>query len=116
MKFSTIILFAFFAAACDTCGRTSVDNELTGQVKKVAHKTPIFCWDNVEVDISLGVMRNGVGSMSAQDVFLTVTSAEDVKKLEAAAATGALVTVKYDEMRVNWCWHDLVIKSVAESK
>lgn len=33
----------------------------TAQVKKVEHDTPLICPDQVNVDLSLGVMQNGVG-------------------------------------------------------
>src|SRR5579859_447764 len=60
------IAISFASAACGACGNSSVGNELEGQVKKVVKRTPIFCSDYVEADVSLGVIRNGVGSMSQE--------------------------------------------------
>lgn len=85
------------------CGYSSRNNELTGQVKKVIHQTPIICPNRVDVDISLGVMRNGVGSMSSQDVYATVINESDVKLLEKAAEAGALVKLNYDQVRLTIC-------------
>lgn len=99
-------------SGCEACGYTSVDNELTGQAKKVVHNTPLICGDYATVDMSLGVMRNGVGSMSTQDVWLTVTNPDDIKKLEDAAARGAIVTLKYKVRRATVCIEDHVVESV----
>lgn len=94
------------------CGRSSVDNELTGQVKRVKKVTPIICGDYTEVDVSLGVMRNGVGSMSTEDVWLLVENADQVKLLEKAAADGAIVKVTYDVQRLVLCVPDHTLKTV----
>lgn len=83
-------------------GHTSTGNELVGQVKRVQHKTPLLCPDYVHVDISLGVMRNGVGSMSTQDIWLWVQNSTDVAVLEKAAQNGQIVKVNYDVARGRW--------------
>ena len=85
------------------CGYTSRDNELIGQVKKTMHNTPIFCSDYNDVDISLGVMRNGVGSMSTQDKWLVVTEKEHLKILKQANDSGQIVKIVYDTKRVTFC-------------
>lgn len=84
------------------CGYSSVDNELIGQVKKVKHMTPIVCYDYSTADVSLGIMRNGVGSLSNQDVWLTVPEKleEEFKK---ANESGAIVKIKYKEWRATLC-------------
>lgn len=84
------------------CGYTSKNNEVVGQIKKVVNKTPIFCWDHAIVDVSLGVMRNGVGSMSGEDVYLYVPPAL-VDEVTKVAATGGLVKVAYDVKRFSLC-------------
>lgn len=93
------------------CGNSSVDNELIGQVKKVSHVTPLLCFDYVDADISLGVMRNGVGSMSTQDQWLTVPREQDQKILAEAAQSGKIVKVTYRVARVMWCWNDHIVTS-----
>lgn len=87
---------------CGCLGHTSSGNELTGQVKKVQHVTPIFCPDYYHVDISLGTMRNGVGSMSSQDIILWVKNESDVAMLEQASRDGSIVKVNYDIARSRW--------------
>jgi major membrane immunogen (membrane-anchored lipoprotein) len=94
------------------CGFSSVDNELTGQAKRVKKKTPIICGDYTEVDISLGVMRNGVGSMSTEDVWLLVNDSEQIKLLEKAVTDGAIVKVTYDIKRLTLCVPDHVLRTV----
>jgi hypothetical protein len=91
-----LIVLSLFLTAC---GYTSKGNELVGQVKKVIDKTPVICSDYVEVDLSLGVMRNGVGSMSHEDVDLYVPNASDATLLKRAAESGQLVKISYDEKR-----------------
>jgi hypothetical protein len=98
MRYTPLIL-ALCASAC----LASSGNELTGQVKKVVKKTPIVCPNYAEVDISLGVLRNGVGSMSKEDVVLAVTDPADVEGLEKAADEGAIVKVTYDVRRISYC-------------
>ncbi len=85
------------------CGYTSVDNEDLGQPKKLYHQTPIVCPNRTDLDISLGVMRNGVGSMSTQDLYLTVPNQQDVDKLNTALAAGKLVKLHYNVLRITIC-------------
>jgi hypothetical protein len=94
-------------------GHTSANNEATGQVKKVVHNTPMFCPDTVDVDMSLGVIRNGVGSASKEDIWLQVHDPALITLLEAAAKTGAIVTLKYDVARYTICWKDHLVSSAA---
>lgn len=108
MKYAIIIL----ALALSSCGYSSRENEMIGQVKKVSHETPILCDDRADADISLGILRNGVGSMSSQDVWVTVPNESDRKTLKDANESGALVKIKYDVKRVTWCWHDHIVTSV----
>ncbi len=94
---------------------SSVDNEAVGQIKKILKKTPIVCPDYTEVDISLGVMRNGVGSMSREDVVLAVDNSESsaIATLKHAAESGSIVKFTYDVKRVTVCWPDHRFTSVA---
>lgn len=94
------------------CGQSSVDNELTGQVKRVKHVTPIICGNYSEVDVSLGVLRNGVGSMSKEDIWLLVEDKDQVTLLEKAAKDGDIVKVTYDVQRLTFCVPDHTLKTV----
>jgi hypothetical protein len=84
------------------CGWSGRDISGVGQVKKVRLDTPILCPDYHEVDISLGVMRNGVGSMSTNDMTLFIPE-NLVPELKKAAEAGALINFTYDERRASWC-------------
>lgn len=106
---NSALLAVILAAAC---GNSSSGNELEGQVKKVIRRTPIICPDYVEADISLGVMRNGVGSLSKEDVLLRVESPEQTETLKAAAKSGAIVSVTYDVNRVTICVPEHLLTSV----
>lgn len=87
----------------DGCGGwRSLEVTGSGQVKKVGKETPIFCPDYYEVDISMGVMRNGVGSMSTHDMRLYLME-KDVEAMKEAAKTSAIVDFSYDTRRFAWC-------------
>lgn len=96
------------------CGYSARDNELVGQVKKVVAQTPILCGDYHEVDISLGVLRNGAGSTSKEDVVLYVQGEGDVPLLKKAAEEGFPVKVAYDIKRIAWCVPDHWLTAVTE--
>src|SRR5579859_4760772 len=85
------------------CGNSSVDNEVIGQPKRIHNETPIWCSNFQDVDVSLGVLRNGVGSMSTQDIYLTITAQTQADTLQHAIKAGKLVKIRYDEQRINWC-------------
>ena len=110
MKITGYIALCVCLTGC--WGYSSRNNELTGQVKYVERLTPIFCDDRVDADISLGVMRKGVGSMSTHDVIVYVPSDSDAKILTAAAESGQLVKIKYDEQRFSLCKPLVVVRSV----
>lgn len=101
-----VLAIALGMPACYACGNTTTSNELTGQVKKVVKRTPLVCPDYDEVDVSLGVMRNGVGSMSHEDIVLRVMNEADIPALEKAAKDGAIITLRYDQARLAWCYPD----------
>lgn len=90
------IAIALFISAC---GYSSKSNELVGQVKKVIEETPIVCSDYAYADISLGVLRNGAGSVSHEDVILYVPNRADAEFLKKAAEDGSPVKVTYDIKR-----------------
>lgn len=94
------------------CGYESVNNEMIGQVKKVKDNTPLICAPFTTVDVSLGVMRNGVGSMSVQDVWLYVEKPADLEIMRKANESGEIVKISYDEARFRWCVDEKVVRSV----
>lgn len=94
------------------CGYSARENEMIGQVKKVVKNTPIICSDYLDADISLGVLRNGVGSMSTQDIWVSVIDKTDFDTLKKANETGALVKITYDVKRWTWCVDKHIITKV----
>ncbi len=100
------------ALALAACGYSAKDNEMVGQVKKVVERTPIICSDWTEADVSLGVLRNGNGSMSKEDVVLWVENTSDRALLKKAAETGTPVKINYDIRRYTWCVADHVLTHV----
>ena len=97
------IIMLMLVIGLSACGYSSRNNETIGQVKKVIHNTPIFCYDYDDVDVSLGVMRNGVGSVSTQDKWFYVPNKDDLKILKDANETGAIVKILFDQPRFMWC-------------
>lgn len=106
------LFFLIVLIALSGCGYSSKQNEAIGQVKKVVSNTPIVCPDFIDVDISLGVMVNGVGSMSHEDVWFYVEKESDIAILKQANETGKLVKIVYDVKRVTFCVSDHFIKHV----
>ncbi len=94
------------------CGYESRNGEIIGQVKNVARQTPLVCSEYNMTNISLGVMRNGVGSMSTEDVELEILNKEDVKLLTNAMKSGQLVHIFYDTKRVCFCTPRLKVLNV----
>lgn len=94
------------------CGWTSWDNVAIGQVKKAHHATPLICPNYDDVDISLGVIRNGVGSMSTQDIWFYVPNQSDFAILEKAAESGELVRITYGVKRFRICYEQETITHV----
>lgn len=94
------LLFPFLFPALASCGYSARGNELVGQVKKVVAQTPLLCGDYYEADVSLGVLRNGAGSMSKEDVVLYVLDEANVPLLKQAAEEGFPVKVGYDVRRL----------------
>jgi hypothetical protein len=82
-----------------SCGYSQRDSELIGQVKKVSNATPLFCPNYIAADLSLGVMMDGVGSMSTQDKWVVIQSRKQFEILKHANDTGAIVKITYDTKR-----------------
>lgn len=107
MKKITLIAILALALPLGGCwGHSSSGNTIIGQVKKVKRMTPLVCGDRVDVDVSLGIMRNGVGSMSTQDMWLTVANPATLAVLNWAADHGTPVQITYDTARANLCWNE----------
>ncbi len=70
-----------------------------GQVKLVQNMTPWWCENWVHADISLGTMRNGVGSMSTQDMWMWVPDAAQAAILKRSSEDGTIVKITYDVAR-----------------
>lgn len=104
-----IILLLLMASGC---GYASRGNILVGQAKRLVHLTPIVCDDRIDGDVSFGVMRNGAGSVSKKDLWVTIPNAADQKTFNDAASQGGLVELTYDVKRFTWCWCDHIVTSV----
>lgn len=104
--------FATFILTLNGCGYSAVHNTLTGQAKKVVRSTPLLCPDYSGVDVSLGVMRNGVGSLSTQDQWLVLTNPEQEAILVDAVAKGSIVEITYDTKRFAFCTEDFFVREV----
>lgn len=110
MKKITSILVLILLSGC--LGYSSKDNEMSGQVKKVNHNTPLICGNFDDADISLGVMHNGTGSMSTRDEWVYVPNPEDYKILQEAAKTGDIVKITYDQARTTFCVENITVTHV----
>ena len=98
-----MVKYLSFFLLLSSCGYVARDSEMIGQIKKIANVTPLFCPDRVDVDLSLGVLRNGVGSMSTEDVWATVYKQNVIDTLKMANSQGAIVKVVYNVRRFIIC-------------
>ena len=96
------------------CGYSGVDGEGIGQAKKLTRVTNLICEDYDAFDMSLGVMQNGTGSVSTQDVWFTFYDRALIPKLKDLVARGAVVKVTYDTRRAPVCTEQLILRSVEE--
>jgi hypothetical protein len=114
MKKLILVLLIISISGC--WGYLAKDNELIGQVKKVEKNTPLICPDYVSADITLGVMKNGTGSLSKEDVWVVVADKDQEKILRQANETGQLVKIKYDQKRCGgnyfFCTYDMFVREV----
>lgn len=85
------------------CGYSSQNNELIGQIKKISHETPIWCPNFTAVDVSLGILRNGVGSMSTEDLWLYVSDPYVLDTIKKAQEANAAVKINYGIRRISFC-------------
>ena len=85
------------------CGYQGVDMQAIGQVKTIMHDTPLICGNFTDFDLSLGVMRNGTGSMSTEDIWIVVQNDEDLELVKKAQESGALIKVTFDAQRFPIC-------------
>jgi hypothetical protein len=104
MKFIFSFLLIVIALTLTGCGLSSEGTAAVGQVKRIAHKTPLFCPDETLLDMSFGIMRNGTGSMSQEDMWIRVKNADQEAQLQKAAETGQPVKITYDVQRYRFCW------------
>lgn len=100
-KFKALLVLAL-AASLSACGNTSTDNEVVGQVKRVVNKTPIVCPNYTLADISMGVIRNGGGNLSKEDLWVVIPE-KDAPKFKKLAESGETIKVTYDVTRWAWC-------------
>lgn len=112
-KFQYVLLTTAIILTFTGCsGYDSQGNVVPGQVKKVEHLTPVFCGDYDIVDLSLGVMRNGNGSMSHEDLILYVPDPEMVTTFKEVSLRSGLVQVTYNTKRASLCHPRETVTSV----
>ncbi len=111
MKYIASLLFL-----SNCTGYSVTDADLTGQVKKIKHENPVICPEYTVVDVSLGFTKDGVGSMSTQDLWLVVESKDMEKKLHDAMINNKIVKVTYKVARLVFCTEDAFAVSVEELK
>lgn len=108
MKTVIAIAFLFLSG----CGYSALNSTFTAQVKYVENANPIMCDNYTYSGMSLGVTRNGTGSVSTHDITVYVPNEELANKLQAASHDGKLVTITYDEKRWRWCVPNMEVKKV----
>jgi hypothetical protein len=95
--------------------QTSEGAVTVGQIKTIETQlSPLhICPPKVVVaHLSLGVLRNGQGSVSSEDFSATVQSPEDVETLQRAAKNGDLVEVTTNSVLADPCRPEVRITAV----
>jgi hypothetical protein len=96
-------------------GYSQRDNESVGQVKFVVNSTPVLCSDFTAASVNFGLTQKHGDSgtfTAAHDVQFLVTQEAHVAVLKEAAATGRLVRIISDEVRIDLCRPNDVLRSV----
>lgn len=109
--FAMLVFMAMFMLS-GCFGYSSRESEVTGQPKKVINQTPIICPERSDLDLSLGVVRGGVGSMSTSDLYLTIGDKAEADSLKKAVDSGYLVKVVYNTNRVTICQYEHEVSKV----
>ncbi len=91
------------------CGYSAIDGDMIGQIKTVGQSNPVVCPGYTAVGISLGILRDGTGSMSTHDVAGWVPDRSLIPALQRAKDTGAVVALTYKEYRAPICKPDFEI-------
>lgn len=86
-----------------SCGNSAVNGQAIGQAKGWDNATPLICPDYKFFDMSQGVMQGGSGSVSKEDMYFTIADYVDMRIVENAVKTGAIVKVKYNQRRAPFC-------------
>ena len=110
MKIKNLAIVALLCLG--SCGYSAMQSELVGQAKKITMRTPLICDNYMSFDVSLGVMRGGTGSMSTQDMWLTVQNMNQLDTIKKAVETGALVKVTYNSRRMAFCTDDHIMTNI----
>lgn len=106
-----LLVGVVFGAYLIYCGFTTMyarDGELIGQAKRLTLVTPLWsvCPPYHALDVSLGILQNGVGSISDHDVELTIRDESDLDAMKSAVERGAIIKVRYDTRRLAFCTED----------
>lgn len=101
-KITCALALGLLLSGCDF-GYSHQGNEVVGQPKSVETTTPLICPAQHILDLSLGVMRHGVGSMSTEDVLINIPDDASASRLEAVVREGKLISAQTNEARVRWC-------------
>jgi hypothetical protein len=101
-------IFSTYLIYCGFNTYLSRDGEVVGQAKSITRVTPFWsvCAPYYMLDVSVGVMVNGVGSLSTHDVGFTVADTWDVPAMLEAVQHAKIIRVRYDTRRLAACTED----------
>lgn len=100
------------ALTLTSCGYTSVNNVAVVQIKSLHNETPLLCFNYNWLDASLGVMRNGTGSVSTEDIRFQIMNENQREILQEAADAGKLARVTFRDRRFVFCTYSREITNV----
>lgn len=94
------------------CGNSAVNGTAVGQAKGFDQATPLICADYKTFDMSQGVMQNGTGSVSKEDMLFTIADGVDLSVVKRAAESGSIVKVTYNQRRAAFCTEDFILTDI----
>lgn len=109
------ILLVFLAATLSSCGSSTADGIMVGQVRRLTRKTPWICPNYYNADIYI----DGKGSTEYNEEkwervhkWVSITDKATYEKFRSALQTGKLLTVSYDVRSFGFCTNTAVVTNV----
>lgn len=101
------------SALLSSCGKSSVDNVMVGQARRLMTKTPLICPNSYSADIFVdGVNTTDDDQWSRIHKWISIPDKEMYDQVKATVGTGAQVKITYDVRRFTYCTNEAMATQV----